>query len=395
MMSCPAPIAPSPFTLALSADAGDGGSFAAFSAQCAALPARPLTAGSYTDPETQLTVHWPEGWTLTTIGDNATFVTLTTPITWVPTGSTTALQDQASFTLSVFGYGNANQVPQAVPDAISAAAHAEGAGMALTLAGHPGAIWWRLAPPAQPECPAPCLTVPPSPRNPHDRGPRPVHDGPRRRQTRSGGRPRRFGARRCPASASLLRHRGDDPRGDAGPMIRFRIGFVGSGTLGAAVFLGVMPGCGSGSNRAGNESGRDAREGGRCHGCPGRGGRKRRRRNGRDTKPGCPGWRRRGPRGCGLRRRVVRHGASLRVLPVPRRSGWHFPSLPAAPTAALHRRARCVRDRELRLPRPRSGVRRGRLRVGPRRGGLLRAVGVSGEPREGTTRVHARQLNGM
>ena len=30
-------------------------------------------------------------------------------------------------------------------------------------------------------------------------------------------------------------------------MIRFRIGFVGSGTLGAAVFLGVMPGCGSGS----------------------------------------------------------------------------------------------------------------------------------------------------
>ena len=163
MMSCPAPIAPSPFTLALSADAGDGGSFAAISAQCAALPARPLTAGSYTDPETQLTVHWPEGWTLTTIGDNATFVTLTTPVTWVPTGSTTALQDQASFTLSVFGYGNADQVPQAVPDAISAAAHAEGAGMALTLAGHPGAIWWRLAPPAQPDCPAPCLTVPPSP----------------------------------------------------------------------------------------------------------------------------------------------------------------------------------------------------------------------------------------
>ena len=56
-----------------------------------------------------------------------------------------------------------------------------------------------------------------------------------------------------------------------------------------------------------------------------------------------------------------------------------FPGLPAASSAAVHRRARCVRDRELRVYQARSGMRRGRLRVGPRRGSLLRAVGVSGE----------------
>jgi hypothetical protein len=95
---------------------------------------------------------------------NSPSVTLTTPVTWVPTGSMTAVTDQAIFSLSIAGYGNNNQIPQAIPGAIDLAAQNGGAGSALTLAGHPSAIWWDLVAPAQPGCAAGCGGgVPPSP----------------------------------------------------------------------------------------------------------------------------------------------------------------------------------------------------------------------------------------
>jgi hypothetical protein len=144
------------------ADAGDGGPFATISAQCAALPPRPLTAGSYTDPETRLTVHWPDGWTLTTLGQNS-FATLSAPVTWVPAGAMAALQDEATFSIAAATYGNADQVPQAVPGAISAAMQAGGAGTAVTLLGQPAALWWELVPPAEPGCASCTSDIPPLP----------------------------------------------------------------------------------------------------------------------------------------------------------------------------------------------------------------------------------------
>jgi hypothetical protein len=148
-----APATSSP-VLALSADAGDEAGLSAIASQCAAWPAHPLTAGSYTDPKTGLTMHWPSGWKLQTVGTNSNFATLATPVTFVPTGSTTALQDEATFTLSVSSYGNAGQVQQALQDPRREA---------ITLAGHPGALGWWLAPPPQPQCPAGCLSIPPLP----------------------------------------------------------------------------------------------------------------------------------------------------------------------------------------------------------------------------------------
>jgi hypothetical protein len=160
-LACPPRAASSTFPL--DADVGDGGALATISAQCAASSSRPLTAGSYTEPETGLTVHWPDGWTLTTAGQSETPATLTTPVTWVPTGSTTALQDHATFSISVVPYGNPDQVAEAVPERIAAAMQAGGAGSAVTLAGQPGAVWWQLVAPPQPECPAPCGIVASSP----------------------------------------------------------------------------------------------------------------------------------------------------------------------------------------------------------------------------------------
>jgi hypothetical protein len=151
---------PYPFPLPPVADAGEAGSFASIHDQCAASTPRPLTAGSYALPNVGLVVHWPDGWTQT--GGTADNIVLSTPITWVPTGSTTAMADQARFSVTVVAYGNADQIPQAVPNAISAAAQGGGVGSGLTLAGQTAAAWWELVPPAQPGCVG-CPGVPPYP----------------------------------------------------------------------------------------------------------------------------------------------------------------------------------------------------------------------------------------
>jgi hypothetical protein len=124
-------------------------------ALCVASPPRPLTAGSYVEPTTGLTVHWPAGWTLTSPPDSPT-ATLTASYTWTPTGSTTPMAGEVTFAISKVYYGNASQPPQAL---------AQGAaqGSAVTLAGQPAAVWWDLEPVPQPQCPAPCGSFPPLP----------------------------------------------------------------------------------------------------------------------------------------------------------------------------------------------------------------------------------------
>ena len=116
----------------------------------------------YTDPNTGLDVHWPEGWTLLSSG--STVATLSTPITWVPTGSTAAVADHAELSVSVGFYGNSSQPPQAIQGAVRAASASGGTASTLTLAGQPAVVWWDLEPVPQPACPAGCLSVPPLPK---------------------------------------------------------------------------------------------------------------------------------------------------------------------------------------------------------------------------------------
>jgi hypothetical protein len=106
-------------------------------------------------------VHWPSGWTLASAG--STVATLITPITWIPTGSTTPVCNGAEFSIWVGFYGNAGQPPQAIADTVSGASRGGGTGSAVTLAGQPAAVWWDLQPVPQPACPNGCAVVPPSP----------------------------------------------------------------------------------------------------------------------------------------------------------------------------------------------------------------------------------------
>ena len=159
--TCPTSTGPYPFPLPPAADAGGADPFGPIYAQCAGSTRRPLTASSYTDSTTGLTVHWPDGWTFATPPGN-TFATLSTPITWVPTGSTTPIADQARLSISTAYYGNAGQPGQAIPGALSAASEAGGVGSALTLAGQPAAVWWNLSPVPEPGC-STCVGPPPSP----------------------------------------------------------------------------------------------------------------------------------------------------------------------------------------------------------------------------------------
>jgi hypothetical protein len=161
LLTCPASPGPYPFPAPTGGDAGDAGPFGTIYSQCARTAPRPLTAGSYTDPNTGLTLHWPEGWRLVSSG--ATVATLSTPITWVPTGSTAAVADDAELSISVGFYGNASQPPQAIQGAVNAASASGGTASTLTLAGQPAVVWWDLVPVPQPGCPAGCLSIPPLP----------------------------------------------------------------------------------------------------------------------------------------------------------------------------------------------------------------------------------------
>jgi hypothetical protein len=161
-VTCPASSDPYPFPAPIGGDAGDAGPFDAVFAQCARTAPRPLTAGSHTDPNTGLILHWPEGWTLVSSG--STVATLSTPITWVPAGSTAAVADPAELSISVGFYGNASQPPQAIQGAVSAASAGGGTASTLMLAGQPAVVWWDLEPVPQPACPAGCLSVPPLPK---------------------------------------------------------------------------------------------------------------------------------------------------------------------------------------------------------------------------------------
>jgi hypothetical protein len=150
--------------------AGDGGDAAGdasvetISSRCAGSTPRPQTVGSYTEPNTGLTVHWPDGWSLVTGAGNATFATLGTPITWVPTGSTTALAGEAQVSISAGFYGNASQPSQVIQEQLSAVSGNGGIASALTLAGQPAVAWWDLSMVPEPACPAGCgLGVPASP----------------------------------------------------------------------------------------------------------------------------------------------------------------------------------------------------------------------------------------
>jgi hypothetical protein len=141
--------------------AGDGGDAAVasvetISSRCAGSTPRPQTAGSYTEPNTGLTVHWPDGWALDTGGGNATFATVSAPITWVPTGSTTALAGQAQISISAGFYGNASQASQVIQGQLSAISGNGGIASALTLAGQPAVAWWDLSMVPEPACPAGC-----------------------------------------------------------------------------------------------------------------------------------------------------------------------------------------------------------------------------------------------
>jgi hypothetical protein len=159
--SGPAPMGPYPFSLPPAPDAGDAGPFDAIYAQCAGSMRRPLTAGSYTDPTTGLTLHWPDGWTLAP-NPGADFATLSTPITWVPTGSTTPVTDQAHVSISTVFYGNPGQPAQAIPDALRAASASGGIGSSIMLAGQPAALWWNLSAVPEPGC-LNCGSIPPLP----------------------------------------------------------------------------------------------------------------------------------------------------------------------------------------------------------------------------------------
>jgi hypothetical protein len=165
--SCPTLTCPAttgyPFPPPPAGDAGNAGAFETIYAQCTRSAPRPLTAGSYTEPNSGLTVHGPSGWTLGSTG--SAVATLTTPITWIPTGSTTTVCDDAEFSIWVGFYGSASQPPQAIADAVIAASESKGGGTgsAVTLAGQPAAVWWNLQPVPQPACPGGCLDVPPSP----------------------------------------------------------------------------------------------------------------------------------------------------------------------------------------------------------------------------------------
>jgi hypothetical protein len=141
---------------------GDAGAFDAIRALCAGSAPRPLTAGSYVEPMSGLTVHWPSGWTFTSASGSAT-ATLTTPITWIPTGSTTPEAGEAEFSILVGYYGSASQPSQALQGETEESATSSGNGSILTLAGQPALVWWYLSPVPEPECPAPCGGSPPLP----------------------------------------------------------------------------------------------------------------------------------------------------------------------------------------------------------------------------------------
>jgi hypothetical protein len=160
--SCPASAGPYPFPLPPAGDAGDGGPFGAIYAQCAALPSRPLTAGSYTEPKTGLTLHWPDGWTLST-SPGLLPGTISTPCTYVPTGATAAVADEARVTISVSSFGNASQPPQFSQNWMNWASQNGGDSSKLTLGGHPAIVWWDLEPVPVPGCVSGCAGPPGSP----------------------------------------------------------------------------------------------------------------------------------------------------------------------------------------------------------------------------------------
>jgi hypothetical protein len=153
---------PYPFPAPTGGDAGDAGPFDAIHEQCARTPPRPLTAGSYTEPNSGLTVHWPAGWTLAS-SPGAAIARLITPITWIPTGSTIPVADDAELSISVLDYSGTSQPAQALQGEGEQSATSGGNGSTLTLAGQPALVWWYLSAVPEPECPAPCGGSPPSP----------------------------------------------------------------------------------------------------------------------------------------------------------------------------------------------------------------------------------------
>jgi hypothetical protein len=121
-------------------------------ARCCATPARPLTAGSFTQTDTGITVHWPEGWSV--VAQQRGFVLLHAPVTAMNRPVGPAIPGEAMFRMDVM-----DPLPDtAASRAGSTKAGDRGDGVTpeLTLLGQPATLGWGIYPVVWPDCPGAC-----------------------------------------------------------------------------------------------------------------------------------------------------------------------------------------------------------------------------------------------
>jgi hypothetical protein len=130
---------------------GDSGALVSIYGQCSGKTAKPLIAGSYAEPRTGATLHWPEGWTLldpkTTTGG-----VVTAPYTYVPTGATAPKDAQARLGISPSGVSGEAQAQEVLQVRAKHASDNGGRASQIQVGGHAAIVWWDEVPPLQPGC---------------------------------------------------------------------------------------------------------------------------------------------------------------------------------------------------------------------------------------------------
>ncbi len=124
--------------------------------RCAVSHPRPLTAGSYTQPDTGLTLRWPDGWTL--VRQDSEIATLTAPITLLRNGIGPVLHGNARFSIMLWPYGKDEAMPRLGPDSFDQLNQSGGIGAVIALVGQPATLAWGLEPLSPPGCSGACET---------------------------------------------------------------------------------------------------------------------------------------------------------------------------------------------------------------------------------------------
>jgi len=140
--------AASPFPLP-PADAGSSPALTALYGTCAGAAPKPLTAGSWTEPRSGATLHWPAGWSAAApnAGGGAF-----APYTYVPTGASAPTDARVTMTISPSGVSSDAQGQEVLNGWVSYAKAHAGTASQITIGGHPAVVWWDEEVPPQPGC---------------------------------------------------------------------------------------------------------------------------------------------------------------------------------------------------------------------------------------------------